>query len=443
MPMSDADSDADVRDPIPTPTPRQRTRVGVTSGMGPWTGLIAVVLLHALVGCQAGRGGLAPSSGEPVSSSGTSPVTVVTDGTPAGAERVDHLLEPIRERHGVPGLGGGFVRGGELVAIGVTGVRQAGSDVRVEITDRFHLGSCTKAMTATVAAVLVEEGTITWSTTIGDVFPDLRGSGVEPSYLGVTLRQLLANRSGLPEDRDPPLLTWTAVVALSGSERARRVAAVPIVLRQKPVGDPGEFFAYSNLGYTVTGAMLEQAAGASWEDLMRERLCEPLGMERYGFGAPGSPDTIDQPRGHLPPLITFLGGRPRPVRPGPGADNPSVIGPAGTFHCSLVDWAKFISLHLRGARGAGGLLLDPATFRLLHAPEGGYALGWQVAERKWAGGRVLVHSGSNRRWYAVVWIAPKRNAAIFAATNLGSESAELACDEAVGVLIGEYLPSDD
>ena len=65
----------------------------------------------------------------------------------------------------------------------------------VTVNDKFHIGSVTKSMTATVAAMLIERGKISWTTTIGDSFPDL-GDQLHPDYRPVTLEQLLAPRSG-------------------------------------------------------------------------------------------------------------------------------------------------------------------------------------------------------------------------------------------------------
>jgi len=118
-----------------------------------------------------------------------------------------------------------------------------------------------------------------------------------------------------------------------------------------------------------------------------------------------------------------------------------VIGPAGTVHSALADWAAYASLHLRGAQGRSGLLLEPASFTQLHRDHfgQGYALGWGLVERSWAGGRALTHAGSNRRWYAVIWIAPARDAAFLAATNCGAEGGFGACDAAVAAMIKKFL----
>jgi CubicO group peptidase (beta-lactamase class C family) len=174
--------------------------------------------------------------------------------------------------------------------------------------------------------------------------------------------------------------------------------------------------------------MAEQVTGESWEVLMRQRLFEPLGMGSAGFGTPGLPGRVDQPWGHHP-----SGNEIKPTQ----QDNAPPLGPAGTVHCTIPDWAKFAALHLRGAQRKAKLL-KPATFRALQtpAPDDDYAGGWYVGERSWAGGRTLMHHGSNNSWYATIWIAPARDFAILIATNQGGDSAAKACEQAANKLIG-------
>ena len=135
----------------------------------------------------------------------------------------------------------------------------------------------------------------------------------------------------------------------------------------------------------------------------------------------------------------LLGGV-EPVAPGPKADNPPAIGPAGTVHFSLADLAKYAVFHLSGEQG-GSKLLKSDSFKKLHTSAGdSYALGWVVLERKRAGGRALMHNGSNTTFYVVVWLAPDLNCAVIVATNVGSDAAFGGCDEAAVQLIKQFFP---
>ena len=86
--------------------------------------------------------------------------------------------------------------------------------------------------------------------------------------------------------------------------------------------------------------------------------------------------------------------------------NPKALGPAGTVHCSLEDWGRYLAEHLKGARGEPTVLPLPASaWTTLHAPGLGssYALGWGVGQRTWAGGTVLTHTGSNMPFTSKPW----------------------------------------
>jgi CubicO group peptidase (beta-lactamase class C family) len=221
---------------------------------------------------------------------------------------------------------------------------------------------------------------------------------------------------------------------LPGTPREQRLAYVAMVLSEAPVCESGSKYLYSNRNYAAAGAMAEKAVDDSWESLMQKRLFLPLGMQSCGFGAMGTAGKMDQPWQHK-----LLWKWHRPIRPGPRADNPPAVGPAGTVHCSVIDWGKFITAHLRGEQGLPGIL-DPETFKHLHKPSfgGEYASGWLVTERPWAGGRALTHAGSNTQNYAVAWMAPARDFAVLVMTNQAGGSTLKACDEAATALIG-YL----
>jgi CubicO group peptidase (beta-lactamase class C family) len=345
----------------------------------------------------------------------------------AGDGGLDNTIEAIRVRYDLPSVAALLLHEGQVVEVAAVGLRAAGSPARVTAADRWHLGSLTKAMTATLAAVLVERGVVSWGTTVGDAFPDLVGT-IDPSYEDAALEELLSHTAGLPLDvtrasswrslRDDPAPI---------TEQRRRWAAE--LLRTSPDAPRGAYL-YTNAGYIVAGAMLEKITGEPWEVLIRREVFAPLGMYATGFGAPGTAGSIDEPRGHAGQDGGWLA-----VEPGPDADMPAAIGPAGTVHSTLGDYARYMAAHLAGARGYGGLI-SAASFSKLHTPAPGteYALGWGIVERDWAKGRVLMHHGSNGLWFATVWIAPERDLAMLAVTNAGGSGAAGGVREAIRAL---------
>lgn len=331
-------------------------------------------------------------------------------------------LNTVREKHQVPALGAAAMRDGELVALGVSGVRQFGQADLVTTNDLWHIGSCTKSMTATLAGILIDEHKARWDMKIADALPELRGK-LHASWRDVTLEQLLTQRSGAPGKAPPDL--WNTAWQRRGTELDQRLAFVTGLISRPTEVPAGTKFIYSNQGYTIAGAMLERLAKKPYADLLKEKVFTPLGMKSCGYGGPGE----HQPRGHQGTAGAF-------TSVAADFDNPPAITPAGRVHCTLADYARYASWHARGPLNDVKLMSD-ATFQKLHtAPTGGdYAMGWVVTERPWAGGTALWHNGSNTRWYCVMWISPAKQTAYVAMTNCPDDPGAKACDEALGVMI--------
>ena len=115
---------------------------------------------------------------------------------PARAQAsLDAVLRPLLAAYGLPALAAAVAKKGEIVAAGAVGTRQAGADIPVTVNDRFHIGSDTKAMTALLAAMLVEQGKLRWKSTTAEVFPEFV-AGMDPGFATVTLEQLLSHSGG-------------------------------------------------------------------------------------------------------------------------------------------------------------------------------------------------------------------------------------------------------
>ncbi|WP_158272162.1 serine hydrolase domain-containing protein [Marinicauda salina] len=341
---------------------------------------------------------------------------------PGLSERAAALIDET----GSPG-GAVLVVEDDAARVGVAGVRIRGEEPAIEPGDLWHLGSNTKAMTATLAARLVEQGAIDWDATVGDVLGEAVET-IEPAYREATLADLLAHRARLPAN-----LGAVNMVRLAGSDAGRDAAAdrrryAAWVLAASPAAEEGEFL-YSNAGYVVAGLMLETAAGEPYETLMRREVFDPLGMATAGWGPPGTRGEADQPRGHGSGLLGGLS----PREPGARADNPPAMNSAGRAHMSLGDLGRFLAAHLDGARGDERYLSEE-SWRRLHAPAGesGYALGWSEGED---GG--LEHAGSNTMWFVKMAVWPDAGRAAAVAINDG-RIEEVA--DPVGRAVDEFAP---
>ena len=331
-----------------------------------------------------------------------------------------YLIGPVEQGES-PGLIAAVIDAqGVVRGLGAAGVRRQGSPERLTVNDVFHIASDGKAMTATMLAVLIDDGIFPndWDTTIADVFPEL-GEVILPAYHDVTLFQLLRMTGGVVGDA---VADWNAIGTDYQDEPdiiASRYALVRDTLKLQPA-DPAGQWIYSSLGYVVAGAMAEKLTGESWETLMETHLLDPLGMTTAGFGFdwPDTPSAAEW--GH------FYGrGEWTPVELSSHLPYAELIGPGGGVHLSVEDWAKFIALWFPGQTPA---ILDRAALdELLVTAFGFYAPGWFVNEGDsgfsfaggWTGGPGISHYGGGdvAGFSAAVRILPDRGIAYVAFAN--------------------------
>ena len=342
----------------------------------------------------------------------------------ADAALEDFLIQTLvaaREKGSLPAVAALVQIDGKLAAEAAVGVRAVGHPDPVTINDRWHIGSDTKAFTATLIARLVEQGRMRFEDTLAASFPGL-AKEMHPAYRSITVSQLLSHTGGLPsltDDKDlPPFL---AVINTARGVQAQRTAIARKYLSEPPGSKAGEF-QYSNLGYIIAGAIAEARTGKSWEDLIREQIFVPLGIRNAGFGPPAGAGKTDQPWGHQE-----TDGKLTPLDPAnPEGDNPPALGPAGTIHIGLKDWLLFAQDQLDGVYGRGRLL-KPESYRRLHTPvTANYALGWGVKPGTNGVPELLTHSGSNGFWLADVRIMPRHNMIFLVVINAGNDPANSA-----------------
>ncbi|MBM3892047.1 MAG: serine hydrolase, partial [Verrucomicrobia bacterium] len=152
---------------------------------------------------------------------------LVTAAQPVPTADLKAVLEPIRDEFKLPALVAVVVKDSQIIARGAVGLRKAESDAAVTVADKFHIGSCTKSMTATVAAMLVEECRLTWQTKFADVLPEV-AKAMHPDYRDITLELLLAHRAGVPNKPDPT--AWADAWKKRGTPTQQRLEFIRAVL---------------------------------------------------------------------------------------------------------------------------------------------------------------------------------------------------------------------
>lgn len=349
------------------------------------------------------------------------PANAATDPPASLQAFLEQTLEAAHDKDKLPAAAALIQIDGKIAAEAAIGVRALGHKQGATTSDRWHIGSDTKAFTATLIARLVEKGVMRFDDTMAASFPAY-AQQMDPAFRGITVAQLLNHISGLPsltDDKDvAPLL-----VLIKGTTdvRAQRAAVAHKYLTEPPASKAGEFV-YSNLGFMIAGAIAEARTGKSWEQLIRDEIFRPLGLGHAGFGVPAKPGKTDQPWGHAENAGALVALDPA----NPDGDNPAVIGPAGTINISLHDWARFAQDHLDGVNGHGKLL-KTETYRILHTPvTARYTYGWGVKADSNGVPLLLTHSGSNGFWLADIRIMPKHNMIFLVVTNVGNDAANQA-----------------
>jgi CubicO group peptidase (beta-lactamase class C family) len=300
------------------------------------------------------------------------------------------LLRRHATRNAVPGAAIGILRDGvsRTACYGVASV-SPGEPVTPETL--FSVGSLTKSMVATVIARLAEAGRLSLDDPVVAHVPELRGSGWAQA---VTLRDLLANRAGVP-------LRAGLEFDLAGREDQGDGALSRLVADAADGAPAGTFWSYTNVGWCVLGRVIETATNSAWDEAMRRDLAR-AGMRETSFAGAV---TKGRASGHE---VTAAG--PVPVEPLVAR----AYGPAGAEAVSTVtDVLRFATLHLE----------DPslAALRAMHADVSisgwldAWCLGW--ARFHWKGGPAWGWDGVVRGERSFLRIMPDHRAAVALMTN--------------------------
>ena len=277
---------------------------------------------------------------------------------------------------------------------GVAGVNNLNDKKEVELTDKFSLGSNTKAITALIAMKMVEKGQIAIDTKLLEVIPSLKKK-IKKTYRKITLGELLSHRAhvraytagedyeGFPEELPENLLE-------------QRKIFVKHVLNQEPLSSELPFV-YSNAGYVIASHMMEIAAGKSYEVLVDEFMNE-LGYDYYiGFA---NRENKMAPSGYMMvgEIMTEIG----PTHEYSGL--PDMMSAAGMLSMNIVDYSNLIQMQLQGLNGAN-TYISSESMNTHHFGLKDYAYGWISGENQ--GMKFSTHDGSLSVNYCHTIILPQ------------------------------------
>jgi CubicO group peptidase (beta-lactamase class C family) len=334
------------------------------------------------------------------------------------AATVRAIVQEEQARFAVPGCCVAVVRDDEVVLAEGFGTRNLEAGLPVTDQTLFPIGSSTKAFSASLIATLVDDGHFGWDTPVIDVLPGFRM--YDPTAtLHLTPRDMLCHRSGLPRHD----LLWYNNTALTRSDVVARLRYLA------PSRQLRQTFQYNNLLYITAGHLAEHTLGCTWEQAVRDRLLEPLGMTNTNFAVAESQKSDDH---SLPYLEKESECHSIPLR---GID---LAGPAGSINSCAADMARWALLNAGGGEVEGGRVLSSAAMRELHAPamamqgnelsviaelytetfHTAYALGWIL--ETYRGHKVVQHGGNIDGFSAMVSLLPEQRLGLVVLTNLNS-----------------------
>lgn len=337
-------------------------------------------------------------------------------GAQVGRERLagaDRFIESVMKEWKIPGLAVAAIQEGQVLLLKGYGYRDVEKQLPVTAATLFAIGSNTKSFTVTVLGMLNDEGKLDWDKPVREYLPDFRLQDPTAAEQ-MTPRDLVTHRSGLPRHD----LLWLA----SGLGRRQLYERLRFLQPSKPFRST---YQYQNLMFMTAGYLAEQLTGRAWEDLVRARILEPLGMARANFSVralEGDPDSA----------LAYAEEKGRVVRV--PYRNIDAIGPAGSINSSVEEMVRYLRFHIDLGKLGDKQLLSEKNARMMQTPQmvqpstdeypeigpASYGMGLMVATYR---GRKLVSHGGGIDGFvsAMSWL-PNDKIGIMVLTNLGGNN---------------------
>ncbi|MGD1845393.1 MAG: serine hydrolase [Salibacteraceae bacterium] len=321
---------------------------------------------------------------------------------------LDAYLEAARKSYELPGLAIGIVKDGKMVYQKGFGVRDISTNEKVDVQTVFAIASLSKAFTAASVGLMVDEGKLSWDDRVKDHLPELQ---LHDPYITsqLTVRDLLCHRSGLRTfDGD---LLWYGT-DYSRDEILQRIRQLPVQY------DFRARFGYQNIMFIGAGELVPRITGSSWDDYVKQRIFQPLGMTNSYTSIRQFPDDINLAMPHV------KGEKDRLLN----YDN---SGGAATINSCVADLSKWMQMWLDQDKEGGTALLKSETINTIFSNHTnlrvrafdqengthfkGYGLGWFLMD--YQGVKVVHHGGGLPGYISKLALVPEQNLGIIVLTN--------------------------
>jgi CubicO group peptidase (beta-lactamase class C family) len=336
---------------------------------------------------------------------------------PSFAELEKFILEEIGRRN-VPGAAVAVVSGDRVIFARGLGVSNVETGAPVTTDMLFRLGSTTKMFVAAALVSLAEQGKVKLDEPAGKYV-----KGLNEKVGRVTAHQLLSHTAGIRDEA--PMYGSADDAALRNGVLAWKEDYL--------FTEPGRIISYSNPGYWLAGAIIEEASGRPFADQMSEGLFKPLGMNSTTF-RPTMAMTYPLAQGHN----ASPGQKPAVIRP--MADN-AATWPAGSMFSSVSDLSRFVIAFLNGGRVDGKQVLSESLIAKIStpyaavptSPDNKYAYGLMTSNYR--GVRVIEHGGSRVGYGSVIKLAPDQRFGVIVLANRSGVMLDRVADKAMELML--------
>ncbi len=324
----------------------------------------------------------------------------------------------------VPGLALSVVWGDKLIYSRGFGVKTAGGTDPVTTSTVFQIGSTSKAFTAALVAMMADEGKLAWEDRVVDHLPDFRmyDPWVTREFM---VYDLLSQHSGLPAYSGD----GQSFLGFDRDHIVRSLRFIP------PVSSFRSRFAYVNNLFLVAGRAVEKVSGKTWEELLSERIFQPLGMASTSATLKGYLFAPDAATPH-----NIQGGQPAPLPR--ELDWHYIYGPAGGINSNVLDLAQWVRLQINDGTVDGKELVSAKNMDFTHSPKtiGAaadpghhtfYSLSWVYEEG--TPSPLIWHNGETSGFHAMIAFWPTARVGIAILSN----QAESQLPEALARRFGD------
>jgi len=316
---------------------------------------------------------------------------------------LDSLAQTIVEKYNLPSLTVSYIKK-DTCFYGQNGNININSKNKVRLTDKYHLGSNTKAITSLIAFKLIENKKITLDTKLVDLFPELKKK-IKRQYCKITLSNLLSHNARVQPYTSG--IEFENLTEFTGTISEKRFAFTKYVLNQKTT----KRGTYSNAGYIIASLMLEKCSNNSFEELVKEMFSE-MKLD-YFIGFPNKEFT-ESTWGHweennkliaLPPTHSYT--------------LEDYALPAGDISMNIIDYSQFVQKHLNGLLGIDNYLVAK-SYNDIHYKKVPYSYGWKNQINK--KGKMSFHDGSAGTYFCHTIISSTHEFAIIIFINSAEEN---------------------